>query len=309
MKGKALALSLLCAAPLSGYAAEQLIPAGSLVQCTIDEPRLSSKTADVGDPVLCQVNHGERYGRFSLPYGSYLAGRFEEYKDPGHFVGKGWMELRFDRLIVPPDDVFPVAAKVVNVPDYRVDKQGRILGKGHPVRDVVEWSIPILWPIDLINLPRRGPRPTLKNETHLTLKLMDDLAVPQTQQASHDQYGFSHRSEPMAYTPQAPDPDTPPSSEPIASYGFAPPLPPEPLTTERLVRRMPPPVTVLILRGGYGMYATRYRFEGNLIRYIAMNGAPITIPARQLDLPRTVAINRQRGIDFVIPPPLYGPAY
>jgi hypothetical protein len=36
----------------------------------------------------------ELYGRSTLPYGSYLEGRFEDYKDPGHLVGKGWMELQ-----------------------------------------------------------------------------------------------------------------------------------------------------------------------------------------------------------------------
>ena len=28
------------------------------------------------------------------------AGNLPEYKDPGHFVGKGWMQLDFDRLYV-----------------------------------------------------------------------------------------------------------------------------------------------------------------------------------------------------------------
>ena len=145
------------AAPISGFAGEQLIPAGSLIQCMISEPRLSSKTTDIGDPVLCRVTHVESYGH-SLPYGTVLVGRFEDYRDPGHLVGKGWMELKFERMVVR-DQVVPLEAKVVSVPGYNVDRVGRILGKGHPVRDVVEWSIPILWPIDLLNLPRRGPRP------------------------------------------------------------------------------------------------------------------------------------------------------
>ena len=49
-------LILLLAAPLSGFA-EQLIPAGSLVSCTVSEPKLSSKTANIGDPVMCKVSH------------------------------------------------------------------------------------------------------------------------------------------------------------------------------------------------------------------------------------------------------------
>ncbi len=242
MKGTLLALFLL-AAPGIGHAAEQLIPAGSLVQCTVSEPKLSSKTADVGDPVLCQISHVELYGRSTLPYGSYLEGRFEDYKDPGHLVGKGWMELKFDRMIIQPDTVIPVSAKVVYVPGYPVDKEGRIHGKGHPVRDIVEWSIPILWPIDLINLPRRGPRPTLKEETRLTLKIMDDFGVPATPDLPRDASGLIHRA-PVTYD----QPVTPlPPARPIV-YGYLPPAPPVYLPP-------PPGAPVLIMRNGV-MYRT-----------------------------------------------------
>src|SRR5579872_3796172 len=112
MKSAPALLALLLAAPLSSYAAEQLIPAGSLISCTLSEPKLNSKTTAIGDPVLCQLGHSERYGRSVLPYGSYLVGRFEDYKDPGHLVGKGWMELRFDRMVIEPDTIIPVDAKI-----------------------------------------------------------------------------------------------------------------------------------------------------------------------------------------------------
>lgn len=192
-----LALIFVLAAPLAAQAGERLIPAGALLQCTVSEPRLSSQTATVGDPVLCQAGYG-RYSRFSLPYDSFLVGRFADYKDPGHFVGKGWMELEFDHIVIEPDTIIPINAKVVDVPGYRIDREGRILGKGHPVRDTVEWMIPVLWPIDLLNLPRRGPRPTLKAETRLTLKVMDDFAVPNINPLQQDSSGLVHR-QPSAY--------------------------------------------------------------------------------------------------------------
>ncbi len=181
MKGKLFLSLLLAAAPLSGYA-DQLVPAGSVLTCTIAEPKVSSKTQNIGDPILCQLSHMEAYGRTQFPYGAYLEGRFAEYKDPGHFVGKGWMELKFDRLIVQPDTVVPVNMRVVSTPKYPVDKEGRIHGTGHPVRDAIEWSIPLLWPIDLINLPRRGPRPVLAAETRMTIKVLDDFGIPTPQE-------------------------------------------------------------------------------------------------------------------------------
>jgi hypothetical protein len=156
-----------------------------VLQCMVSD-KISSKTTNVGDPILCQLSRTEMYGRSVLPYGSYLVGHFEEYKDPGHFVGRGWMELKFDRMVVGNDTTIPVATRVVATSDkYPVDDQGRIHGTGHPVKDTVEWMIPVLWPLDLINLPRRGPRPVLKPETRLTVKLLDDIGIPTKQEVQH----------------------------------------------------------------------------------------------------------------------------
>ena len=105
---------------------------------------------------------------------------------PGHFVGKGWMELKFDRMIVGNDTQIPVNARVVATSQKNaVDAEGRIHGTGHPVKDTVEWLIPVLWPLDLINLPRRGPTPVLKPETRLTLKVLDDVGLPTKQEVQH----------------------------------------------------------------------------------------------------------------------------
>jgi hypothetical protein len=262
MKGRLSTLLLiLLAAPLAG-SAERLIPAGSLIACTVSEPRLSSKTANIGDPVLCQVSHVEIYGRSTLPYGSYMVGRFEDYKDPGHFVGKGWMELKFDRMIVQPDTVLPVDARVVNVPGYNVDREGHILGRGHATRDIVEWSIPILWPIDLLNLPRRGPRPTLREETRLTLKVMDDIGVPDNPapQPQQDSSGLLHR--PSAY--EAPPPQPEPEPQPIAQTNEPPAQPvyvqqaqpiyvqPPPVYYVYVTPPPPPPMRTRVYYGPYG---------------------------------------------------------
>jgi hypothetical protein len=184
---RALGTLLLLALPAwLGAGAEQLIPDGSVMQCTVSQPHLSSKTEHVGDPVLCQVGHSEMYGRSVFPFGSYLIGRFEDYKDPGHFVGKGWMELKFDRMVVGNDTVIPITTRVVATSaKYPVDRDGRIHGTGHPVRDTIEWMIPVLWPIDLINLPRRGPYPELKPETRLTVMVLDDFGIPTKQEVQH----------------------------------------------------------------------------------------------------------------------------
>jgi hypothetical protein len=185
MKHRLVTLLLFLPASLSARA-EQLIPAGSVMQCIVSEPNLSSKTAHIGDPVLCQVGHSELYGRSVFPYQSYLVGHFEDYKDPGHFVGKGWMELKFDRMVVGNDTVIPLTTRVVATSaKYPVDRDGKIHGTGHPTRDAIEWMIPVLWPIDLINLPRRGPYPVLKPETRLTVMVLDDFGIPTKNEVQH----------------------------------------------------------------------------------------------------------------------------
>jgi hypothetical protein len=246
-------LSVLLAAPLTSYANEQLMPAGSLIQCTVSEGKLNSKTTAIGDPVLCRISHAARYGHTMLPYDSYLVGRFEDYRDPGHFYGKGWMQLTFDRLVIEPDTMIPITARVVGVPGYNVDHYGRILGKGHATRDTVEWMIPILWPIDLINLPRRGPRPTLKEETRVTVKLMDDIGIPDAVQPAQDPSGLYRR--PSAYTPPpAPAPAPAPVSyvAPAPVTYVAPPPPPVYYYVPQPVMAYapPPPRYVVLYRGG-----------------------------------------------------------
>ena len=190
--------TLLLSPAFVAYAARQILPAGALINCTVSEGRLSSGTAAVGDPVLCQASIMSRNSGARLPFNTYLEGRFEDFKDPGHFVGKGWMELKFDRMVIEPQTIIPVSARVVDAPGFAVDRQGRIQGKGHRTRDIVMWSIPILWPIDLLSLPGRGPKPTLKAETRLTLKVMDDTEVPITSDPDRDPSGLYYRR-PSAY--------------------------------------------------------------------------------------------------------------
>ncbi|MGO9433830.1 MAG: hypothetical protein ACLPH3_16080 [Terracidiphilus sp.] len=255
MRKTLVALSFLLASPLFADSGQRLIPAGSLISCTLSEPKISSKNTAVGDPILCQVGHSERYGRSVMPYNSYLVGRFEDFKDPGHFVGKGWMELRFDRMVVEPDTIIPIDARVVDVPGYRVDSQGRILGKGHEARDIALWCIPVLWPVDLIMLPMRGPRPTLKEETRVTLKVMDDLAVPINEGPQADPYGLMHRQTGENDPPPPPqEPEQQPAPEPTAydppqeqappqpAYAYAP--APPPVYYAPMVVAPPPPVFV-----------------------------------------------------------------
>ncbi len=174
-------------------AREVVLPAGTLLQCTLNEPNFSSATAEVGDPVLCHLRGVTSFGQQAFPRGSYLVGHLEAAKDPGHFVGKGYLKLQFDRIGLPSGDM-PLQAKVIATRGFKVDKEGKIDGKGHAKRDVVEWMLPPLWPWKVIMLPARGPRPALKGETVLSLRLMDDVELPQVASAAAPRlHSFSTR--------------------------------------------------------------------------------------------------------------------
>ena len=164
-------------------ASDLVVPAGTIVQCTLSEPNFSSATVEIGDPVVCHLRGMMEFGQQVFPRGSYLVGHLESAKDPGHFFGKGNLALRFDRIGLPGGDV-PVDAKISSTRAYSVDKQGKIRGKGHAKRDTVEWLLPPLWPWKVITLPARGPRPQLKGETTLSLRLMDDIQIPQATPAN-----------------------------------------------------------------------------------------------------------------------------
>jgi hypothetical protein len=175
---------LFAAASSNAQSSNIVVPAGTLLHCTLDEPNFSSATADIGDPVVCHLSSLREFGQNVFPRGSYLGGHLEADKDPGHFWGKGYLKIEFDRIGFPTSDV-PVPSKVIAAKSYRVDKKGDIVGKGHPKRDVVEWLIPPLWPWKVLTLPARGPRPALKGESQITVRLMDDIEVPRNGGAYH----------------------------------------------------------------------------------------------------------------------------
>jgi len=75
-----------------------VVPAGTLMTCTLDEPKFSSATVSVGDPFLCHPRALQEFGQTVFPRGTYFVGHLEADKDPGHFVGKGYLKLAFDRI-------------------------------------------------------------------------------------------------------------------------------------------------------------------------------------------------------------------
>src|SRR5713226_3632506 len=113
----------------STRAQDILVPDGTLLRCTLDEPNFSSKTADIGDPLICHLSALRQFGKTVFPRGSYLGGHLEADKEPGHFVGKGYLKIEFDRIGLP-GSVQPLPAKVIAARGYKVNRKGEIVGRG-----------------------------------------------------------------------------------------------------------------------------------------------------------------------------------
>ncbi|HUE53810.1 MAG TPA: hypothetical protein VMO80_15805 [Terriglobales bacterium] len=285
--------ALLLTAAAATAANREIIPAGTLLQCTLDEPNFSSKTAQVGDPVLCHLGYVSAFGRSVFPRGASLGGHLQDSKDPGHFVGKGWIEIDFDRLVLPGAEVYPLSAKVISAPHYKVDRDGKVRGKGHPTRDAVEWAIPVLWPIKVLTLPARGPFPTLKGETRMTLRLMEDVevplrsvannSVPMPPWASPSRFEASSASQPQ-WKPASTKVSDVPNVAVKSAY-----------LTEPSPQQQP---TLIVLKGGVAYVASDYWVDGGQMHCVTQGSNEKLLPVESLDLYETVRMNRERNVEF-----------
>jgi hypothetical protein len=262
-----------------------LVPAGTLLQCTMNEPDFSSATATVGDPVLCHLRAQQEFGRVLFPRGSMLGGHLEAEKEPGHFIGKGYLKITFDRVILPYGDL-PVPAKIIQARGFRVDKKGDIDGKGHAKRDVAEWMIPVLWPWKVVSLPMRGPRPTLKGEESLELRLMDDISIPPTLAygpMKPDRPPYASLAQPSTFTSGSANVAEPAVFKEIADEERL----PANASWKRPVRS-----TILVLKSNEILTLSRYRRDGDVLVFEQLDGSKGVVDMDLVDWRKTTKRNQ-----------------
>src|SRR5262249_3222737 len=266
-----------------------------------------SRTAQIGDPVLCHLGAVSAFGHSVFPRGAYLGARFERYSDPGHFFGKGWIDLAFDRAILPGAVTIPLSAKVISVPRLRVDREGKIHGRGHPKRDALGWAIPVLWPMKILTLPARGPRPTLKGETRVTLRLLEDVEVPASVAVPRPPSSIlqTPRLNPSGRSTPLRQPWYAGSTAPaVASTTPAPPPMQEQSGTVGSIHFAEVPsgaqLTWLILKDGDSYLVRDYWIEAGKLQCVTLDGERKLVPLARLNMDETVRLNQERNVAFVI---------
>jgi hypothetical protein len=307
---------------LSASTRDVVLPAGTLLQCTMNEPNFSSSTVAVGDPVLCHLRGITEFGQQAFPRGSYLVGHLESAKDPGHFFGKGNMKLQFDRIGLPSGDL-PLDAKVIATRGYKVNREGEIRGKGHAKRDIVEWMLPPLWPWKVIMLPARGPKPALKGESVMTLRLMDDIQIPWVAQGTAPLGpGWHYFGEPsngsfrdpqlgqirprLAVRDVTPTSDQDAVAAPKASYAsFVTRNLPAPernsVAPELSVSAIHPGTSapgapIFVLRSGMVLPVGNFTYRDGRITYTLASGGSGVISTDEIDWSATTRMNSERGV-------------
>jgi hypothetical protein len=292
-------------------AREVVLPAGTLLQCTLNEPNFSSSTVAVGDPVLCHLRGMTEFGQQAFPRGSYLVGHLESAKDPGHFFGKGYLKLQFDRIGLPSGDL-PLESKVISTRGYKVDKEGKIDGKGHARRDVVEWMLPPLWPWKVIMLPARGPGPKLKGETVLSLRLMDDVQLPQAASTLGPGWHFFSRPQNLSYD-QSSNLESRPTlairgnvqtangqisaAMEIPRPSYASYVSGEVSSSAGAGATAGP---VFILKTGAVLAVGNYQYQEGRITYTLANGGGGVVSTDDVDWTTTTRVNTQRGVRMTL---------
>jgi hypothetical protein len=186
--------------------------------------------------------------------------------------------------------------------------------------------IPVLWPIKIINLPRRGPYPALKGESRLTIKLMEDVIVPATlparaavpsppwaQPTSYipSPYGLLRPASLVTREPSGTDARAASAAAPSNSPAYVEQM--EQVPAQRSWDEQPPtaqPIgsapansarsTVIILKGGSAFLSREYWLQGGQLQAVSEAGEQKAFALENVDLYQTVRLNRERNVEFVL---------
>jgi hypothetical protein len=150
-------------------------------------------------------------------------------------------------------------------------------------------------------LPARGPRPTLKGESVMTLRLMDDVQIPQITQRAALEPGFHFFSRPrnQAYEPSQYEQATPQlavslvTDHAVVQGSYATLTKSAPIT---IPANASPGMPVFVLTTGMTLPVSGYGYQDGRITYTLASGGSGVISTDDIDWTSTTRLNSQRGV-------------
>jgi hypothetical protein len=152
-------------------------------------------------------------------------------------------------------------------------------------------------------LPARGPRPTLKGETVLSMRLMDDVQIPQVAQTYGPSWHFFGRPQSQSYQPSIYDDSKPQLMMRNASVTSASQEVPQASYASLVTRTITPaPVNaapgmpVFVLTTGTILSVSGYGYTDSRITYSLVGGGSGVISTDDVDWTTTTRLNAERGV-------------
>jgi hypothetical protein len=154
--------------------------------------------------------------------------------------------------------------------------------------------LPPLWPWKFVMLPARGPRPKLKGETVLSMRLMDDVSIPQVAQTYGPGWHFFNRMSDAWQDAKAAFDNTRMATRPIqdGQVSYANYVTPDSSAANGVSPGMP----VFVLNSGAVLAVSGYGYQDSRITYTLAGGGSGVISTDDVDWSTTTRVNNKRGV-------------
>ena len=166
------------------------IPAGTIIRAYPDEQLVAGTTSG---PLLFTTAADVRFFLNRppiLPRGSKILGRMESSGKAGRLWGRAKAQVVFTSILTPDYCEYPIDAALIGTKKHQV-REGVIVGRGHPRRDAIALLFPPTTLYQLIRLPARGPKLTIREEEQLVIKLTQSVYLARSQS---DEAGVSEQA-------------------------------------------------------------------------------------------------------------------
>ena len=184
------------------------IPAGTIIRVYPDEHIVAGTTSG---PLLFTVAADVRFFLNRppiLPRGSKILGKMETSEEAGHLWGRAKARFLFSSILMSDFCEFPIDATLIGTKKYQV-REEVIIGRGHARRDALALLFPPTTLYQLIRLPARGPKLTIREEEQLVIKLVQPVYLARSQSDQTGAPEQARQSTPTAVASKPQNPECP----------------------------------------------------------------------------------------------------